>query len=26
MWLRSVLRRLSIGFRFAPLPTTAAVR
>jgi len=26
MWLRSVLRRLSIGFRFAPLQTTAAVR
>ena len=27
MWLRSVLRRLSIGFRFArPVPTTAAVR
>jgi hypothetical protein len=26
MWLRSVLRRLSIGFRFAPLPTAAAVR
>jgi hypothetical protein len=30
MWLRSVLRRLSIGFRFTqrpvPVPTTAAVR
>jgi hypothetical protein len=26
MWLRSVLRRLSIGFRFAPLPTAAAAR
>jgi hypothetical protein len=26
MWLRSVLRRLSIGFRFAPLPAAAAVR
>jgi hypothetical protein len=27
MWLRTVLRRLSIGFRFAgPVPTTAAVR
>jgi hypothetical protein len=26
LWLRSVLRRLSIGFRFAPLPTAAAVR
>jgi hypothetical protein len=26
IWLRSVLRRLSIGFRFAPVPTTAAVR
>jgi hypothetical protein len=30
LWLRSVLRRLSIGFRFAqrpaPVPTTAAVR
>jgi hypothetical protein len=27
MWLRSELRRLSIGFRFArPVPTTAAVR
>jgi hypothetical protein len=27
MWLRAVLRRLSIGFRFArPVPTTAAVR
>jgi hypothetical protein len=26
LWLRSVLRRLSIGFRFAPLPAAAAVR
>jgi hypothetical protein len=24
LWLRAVIRKLGIGFRFAPMPTTTA--